>query len=138
MIEYSFRNYHHGIQSFTFFLVLFVVMIDRPSFAAHDPVNKLKRGAVNVLTAPVEIPKEIRSYWIQGSEKTFHISAWIFCGLVKGVVNTPVRLVSGVWDVLTFPIATNKDNQPLYKPEYVFEEWPKRKPGVIYKNMGVE
>ena len=106
------------------------------AFAATNPVQKLGRGIVNVVTAPVEIPKEIRAHWIKGSEKTYHIIVWIFCGTVKGVVMTGARIGSGSWDIATAPINIPQDYAPLLKPEYVFDYWPKRQEGVIYKNLG--
>lgn len=108
------------------------------SCAENVPLQKLERGLTNVVTAPVEIPKEIRAHWIKGSEKTYHIIVWIFCGFVKGTAMTTARLGSGVWDVVTFPITVSKDNKPLLQPDYVFEEWPRREEGVEYKNLGDE
>ncbi len=112
----------------TFLTVIFV----SNSFAASEPIHKLGRGITNVVTAPVEIPKEIRAHWIKGSEKTYHILVWIFCGFVKGTVMTTARVGSGVVDIATFPFK----NDALLKPNCVFEDWPKRQEGVIYKNLG--
>ncbi len=120
------------VMAITFSTFLFV----SNSFAASESIHKLGRGITNVVTAPVEIPKELRAHWIKGSEKTYHISAWLFCGLVKGIVMTPVRMGSGVWDIVTSPLAIPKDYQPLLKPDYVFDDWPKRKEGVVYKQFG--
>lgn len=114
----------------------FLVICSATSYGSDTPLSKLKRGAVNVATAPVEIVKEFRSHWIQGSEKTFHISAWLFCGVVKGAVMTVVRAGSGAWDIATFPIPVPKDYAPLSNPAYVYEEWPHRDPGIVYKNLG--
>ena len=111
----------------------FVAMTD--SFAASGVIKKLQRGIVNVVTAPVEVPKQIRAYWIAGSEKTFHIIVWGFCGFVKGLWMTPLRMVSGLWDVITCPLDLPKNGASLVKPEYVFDDWPKRKKGVVYKNL---
>lgn len=108
-------------------LVLFAIIFASPAVHAQTPLRKLERGIVNVGTAPVEIPKEIRAHWIKGSQMTDHISAWLFAGLVKGIIMTPVRLVSGAWDILTFPIEVPQDYAPLLKPDLVFDDWPKRK-----------
>ena len=105
------------------------------SFAANGAIKKLQRGIVNVVTAPVEVPKQIRAYWIAGSEKTLHISPWLFCGFMKGAWMTPLRMGSGLWDVVTFLINLPGNGSSLLKPEYVFDEWPKRKKGVVYKNL---
>lgn len=106
------------------------------TFAADNPIQKLERGVVNIVTAPIEIPKEIRAHWIQGSEKTYHIVVWILCGFVKGSVMTTARIGPGAWDVVTFPVRIPKNYESVLKPDYVFDEWPQRKEGVIYKNLG--
>ncbi len=80
----------------------------------------------------MEIPKEIRAHWIKGSQKTFHIVVWIFCCFVKGTVMATARVGSGVVDIATAPFK----NDALLKPNYVFEEWPRRQEGVIDKNLG--
>ncbi len=82
---------------------------------------------MNVATSPVEIVKEIRRYWIKGSEKTLHISAWLFSGFVKGIVEMTKRASAGTWDVVTFPAAIPKNYDSLIKPDFVFENWPTRK-----------
>ncbi len=102
------------------------------SYAANDPIQKVGRGITNVVTAPVEIPREIRAHWIKGSEKTYHILVWIFCGFVKGTVMTTARVGSGVVDIATSPFK----NDALLQPNYVFDDWPKRKEGVVYKQLG--
>lgn len=95
------------------------------SSAEATPGRKLYRGAVNILTAPVEIPKQARAYWIKGATITPHILAWIASGTVWGVVQTVKRAGSGVWDVVTFPFNKPEDHQPLLKPDYVFQQWPR-------------
>jgi putative exosortase-associated protein (TIGR04073 family) len=105
------------------------------SFAAKGAVHKLGRGITNIVTSPIEIPKEIRAHWIKGSEKTPHILAWIFCGVVKGTFMAAARIGSGAWDVVTFPAEIPENYEPLLKPDYVFGQWPQRQEGVIYKNL---
>ncbi|MDE2028624.1 MAG: exosortase system-associated protein, TIGR04073 family [Candidatus Omnitrophica bacterium] len=116
--------------------VLTGFLVSSNSLAAVRPIQKFGRGIANLVTAPVEIVKQERSSWIQGSAKTFHISAWLFCGAVYGVAMTVARAGSGVWDIVTFPFALPKDFKPLLKPDYVFQEWPRRQPGIIYKQLG--
>ncbi len=106
------------------------------SFGADGPVDKAKRGIISVVTSPIEIPKEVRAHWIKGSEKTYHVGVWVFCGLIKGTVMMTARIGSGVWDVATFPIKTPKNYEPLLKPDYVFDQWPQRQEGVVYKKLG--
>jgi|CXWL01.1.fsa_nt_gi putative exosortase-associated protein (TIGR04073 family) len=105
------------------------------SFAAKNKTQKLGRGIANIVTAPLEIPKEIRAHWIKGSEKTPHILAWIFCGAVKGTFMAAARIGSGAWDVVTFPAEIPEEYEPLLKPDYVFDQWPQRQEGVVYRNL---
>ena len=90
------------------------------SFADLDDftwTRKLKRGAANVLTAPVEIPKQV----IGGAyEKPAAIM--MFSGLFKGIAYTMGRMGSGFWDILTCNLDVS--DQPLMKPPCVFEDWP--------------
>jgi putative exosortase-associated protein (TIGR04073 family) len=106
-----------------FLMCLWVVLlVPAPANAKTSAVNKILRGATNIVSSPLEIPKQARAYWIEGSQYTPHISVWIFSGIIKGVVNAVARIGSGIGDILTFP-----HNAPaLVQPEYVFQEWPRR------------
>lgn len=118
-------------------LVAFLnVILFSNAFAANNPIQKLGRGISNVITAPVEIPREIRAHWIDGSAKTYHIVVWVLCGVIKGTVMTAARIGSGAWDIVSFPVSIPSNNEPLLKPRYVFNDWPKRKAGIVYKNVG--
>ena len=96
-----------------------------PVHANQGPAKKLVRGVVNIITAPIEVPKQARAYWIKGAQITPHIIAWIGCGTVWGFVQGVKRIGSGVWDVVSFPFDKPAGFAPLLKPDYVFEEWPK-------------
>ncbi|MFA5260219.1 MAG: exosortase system-associated protein, TIGR04073 family [Candidatus Omnitrophota bacterium] len=102
--------------------VLFVPVM--PARAEPTPLKKLVRGTINLATAPLEVPKQTRLYWKKGAEKTDHILVWIFSGIVKGSVNTVGRIGSGTWDVVTFLIDIPENNQPLFQPDYVFDDTP--------------
>jgi putative exosortase-associated protein (TIGR04073 family) len=110
---------------FSAFLLVTMLFVSW-AYAEEGPLAKLGRGVVNVVSAPVEIPKQVRAYWIEGSQYTMHISFWIFSGLVKGVAETAKRTGSGLWDIVSFPWEKPADFQPLLKPDYVFQEWPNR------------
>ena len=94
----------------------------RTAGAEQQPGKKLLRGTVNLVTAPLEVPKQTRIYWKKGAEKTDHILVWILSGFIKGSVNTFGRIGSGAWDVVTFPFSMPKDNKPLFEPDYVFDD----------------
>ncbi len=105
-------------------------------WAADKPCDKLGRGALSIVTSPIEIVKQTRWAWIQGSARTYHISAWLFYGFVKGLTMTVERAGSGIWDILSFPFPVPSHYQPLLKPNTVFQDWPHRQPGVVYKQLG--
>ncbi len=106
-------------------LIVMIVLWAPQAHAQNAPSRKLFRGAVNILTAPIEVPKQARAYWIKGATITPHILAWIASGTVWGVVQTVKRAGSGVWDVVTFPFDKPEGREPLLKPDYVFQEWPR-------------
>ena len=100
--------------------LLLVVTFASVSFADLDDftwTKKLKRGLANVVTAPIEIPKQT----IAGAyEKPAVIM--VFSGLIKGVAYTLGRAGSGFWDIIT--CNTDVPSEPLMKPACVFEDWP--------------
>jgi putative exosortase-associated protein (TIGR04073 family) len=109
-------------------MVLFLIasMLSFSSaYADQGPTKKLYRGVANIITAPIEVPKQARAYWIKGAQITPHIIAWIVSGTVWGFVQGIKRVGSGVWDVASFPFAKPASFEPLFKPNYVFEEWPR-------------
>lgn len=110
----------------TIIILVFGFMTAQASvaFAGDHAANKLYRGVANIVTAPVEVPKQARAYWIKGAQKTDHILVWIGTGAIWGMVQGIKRIGSGVWDVVSFPVDIPKDNEPLLKPAYVFDEWP--------------
>ena len=77
-------------------IIAMIILQSSLASAEDGALNKLKRGAVNIATAPVEVVKQTRAYWIEGSGYTDHISFWLFSGIVKGVVETVKRAGSGV------------------------------------------
>ena len=94
------------------------------SFADLDDftwTKKLKRGFSNVLTAPMEIPKQT----IAGAYKKPEV-IMAFSGLFKGIAYTIGRAGSGFWDIIT--CNTDVPAEPLMKPACVFEDWPGSKP----------
>jgi len=93
--------------------------------ADSTSAQKLWRGVVNVVTAPIEVPKQARGYWIKGAQITPHILVWIGSGAVWGVVEGIKRLGSGLWDIVSFPINKPECFEPLFKPNFVFDQWPR-------------
>jgi len=106
------------------FIVL-IVMSSSLARAEQGPAQKFYRGIVNIVTAPIEVPKQARAYWIKGAQITPHILVWIFSGAVWGVVEGVKRMGSGVWDIVSFPVNKPEGYEPLFKPDFVFNDWPR-------------
>lgn len=91
-----------------------------PAYAWND---KLKRGALNIVTSPVEIARDIH---LTAEEKNL-LAGWTI-GLVKGIGEGIIRLGAGAIDLLTFPFNfPDGKKAPLIEPEYVWQ-----KPGPKY------
>ena len=87
-----------------------------------NPAEKLNRGIVNIITAPIEIAKQIDLSWKQSAQKSKYASTGIFSGFVKGLVYTVGRTGSGIWDILSFPFKTPDNYAPLMKPDFVLDD----------------
>ena len=79
---------------------------------AHDPVVKLSRGIVNVLTCPLEY---IGQTAIVSENNNAMVS--LLGGLIRGTFYTVVRAVGGVYEIATFPIPIPRDYAPVFDPE---------------------
>ena len=84
--------------------------IQDPPANDHGPTRKLGRGLANVIWGGAELfinPAEI-------NEREGNAAAWTY-GPVKGVGRRFFRMGVGMWEIATFPFATNKGT---YKPPY--------------------
>ena len=85
--------------------------------------DKLKRGALNIISSPVEVARDIHTT----TEEKNLLVGWTV-GLVKGLGEGIVRFGAGVIDLLTFPFNFPEGRKaPLIDPEYVWQ-----KPGLKY------
>lgn len=78
-------------------------------------VTKLGRGAVNVVTGWVEIPKRI----YETSAMQGNAAGWTW-GLLRGLGYGFVRTAAGFYEVVTFPVPQPADYASVIHPEYVF------------------
>ena len=100
-------------------LLVVVVMLSFSSLVyAKTPADKFVRGIANVVTGGLEIPRTMGEEW----KNSKNAAAGMFCGFFKGIALAVARTGSGIWDVLTFPVATPKDYEPIYTPDYVFDK----------------
>jgi putative exosortase-associated protein (TIGR04073 family) len=80
-------------------------------------LHKLGRGFTNVLTSWVEVPRNVAIEW----EKTDPASGFIL-GMIKGFGWGFSRLVTGVYDVFTFPFPVPRNYEPMMEPEFVVSD----------------
>ena len=82
-------------------------------------VTKLTRGAVNLVTGWVEIPKRI-----QETSQTSGAAAGFTWGLLRGLGYGFIRTAAGAYEIVTFPFPAPPNYQPVIQPEYVFTAEP--------------
>lgn len=108
-------------------LIAAVVMFaaPRPSMAdtgKEDEIcwmKKLGRGALNMISSPIDIPRTIH---IQTNAKGGGYG-WTV-GLVEGAGQTLVRFFTGAIDVVTCPFDfPDPEKGPLVQPVYPWENW---------------
>lgn len=99
-------------------LIAVLILSFSSAVYAKTPSDKLSRGVANVFSGFLEVPRTMGEEW----KISKNAAVGLFAGFFKGIVLGVVRTGSGLWDVLTFPIAVPKDYEPLYKPDYVFDK----------------
>lgn len=91
------------------------------AFAAHvepagTPFRKLQRGFVNIALSPLEVVHALDQE--KGKEEL--IPSW-FAGLGRGSLFMVGRLLSGAYDMVTFPVSLPSGYAGLVAPEFVWE-----------------
>jgi putative exosortase-associated protein (TIGR04073 family) len=85
------------------------------TFAAHMG-QKLLRGAANVTTGIGELPKQI---YLQVQKDPV---SGLPLGVFDGIGMSVVRVGSGICDISTFLLPLPHNDEPLVKPEFVWEQ----------------
>ena len=93
-------------------LALFVIALT-PSVQAGDPGRKLGRGLANTLFGISEIPETIYSV-----NRDYGGGAAITWGVVKGVGRFVGRELTGIYEIVTFPIPLPLHYDPIMQPEF--------------------
>ena len=70
-----------------------------PAVWAQDPIHKMGRGMVNVLTGWLELPKHLNLGWQANNPIT-----GVATGLMKGTGLALLRSGVGLYEAVTFPI----------------------------------
>ena len=87
------------------------------SKTVYKPGDKLVRGLGNVVTGFIEIPRNIQA---TTTEEQSLLAGWTI-GLGKGLGYAALRMVTGVYETLTFPFQAPKGYRPIVEPEYVWQ-----------------
>ena len=95
------------------FLMLMVVLSALQCMCYASMGSKLKRGVTNVLIWPAEIPKHIVNEAAKAEPDYTSSFRGMFYGVPKGVGFALVRAVSGVLDIVTFPLNIPSNWEPL-------------------------
>ncbi len=82
---------------------------------AQNMLRKLGRGVSNILTGPFEIPISVQ-------EKLYDegpVAAASY-GVIDGCWKSAVRMVVGVYEVISFPFPVPAEYAPIVEPEFLF------------------
>jgi len=97
-----------------------VVLAAAPQACAQDPIHKMGRGVVNLLTGWIELPKQLHL----GTQEDNPITG-VGWGLIKGAGLTILRGGVGIYEAVTFPLPYPKDFASPYEhmelPDYAWE-----------------
>ena len=83
---------------------LFVVGLTAPVLADHDPSEKFKKGVMDIISVPYDLGKTTVDEVKSSSFKPLGLVG----GLIKGAYHGIKDVVSGVLDIATFPLDTEK------------------------------
>ena len=89
---------------------MMVLTIAAPAYArVTKGGKKLEKGVVSIITAPLEIPKQIYN---TSNEQNALIG--ITAGTLKGAASFVVKTLSGIFNVLTAPFGTTEVESELF------------------------
>ena len=100
--------------------VVLGLLVAVPGAWAQDPIHKMGRGIVNVLTGWIEMPRQMQL----GSRETNPLVG-ASMGLAKGVGLTILRMGVGAYEAVTCPIPYpghfDSPYQQMELPDYAWE-----------------
>ena len=95
-------------------------LLTSPVAWAQDPIHKMGRGLVNVLTGWLEIPKQVQL----GAQENNPVTG-LTQGILRGTSLTLLRTGIGLYEAVSFPIPYPKHfaspYEPLELPDYSWE-----------------
>lgn len=106
-------------KAITIVLVLVVIIFNTvPGYCETPAFRKFRRGFCNILTCHLEFMHQVEKEGAKGGNNTA-----MTVGLMKGIGMTAARLVTGVYEVATFPIPFPANYKPIMTdPEFYWTE----------------
>lgn len=101
----------HKIKKTVLFL-LAVTIACSGTARAGDAITKLGRGVENVITSPVEF---LTQYAVMGESGNPVVR--VVGGTIYGLGMMAVRILGGVYEIVTFPVPLPKGYEPVLDPE---------------------
>ena len=84
----------------------------------HNALRKLGRGVANILFGIVEVPNQITKATSEHGG-----AGGVTYGVGKGFVRWFARELTGVYEVVTFPVPFPRGYKPVMKPEFPNEDY---------------
>jgi putative exosortase-associated protein (TIGR04073 family) len=82
--------------------------------------DKALRGAINMVSAPLEIPKNIiNTYNLPENYKEGNLIFGVIGGVIKGTFEAAGRIFTGAADIITAPVPT----KAVIHPKYVYDDF---------------
>ena len=82
----------------------FLVMCAAPVYALPAPIEKLKKGTIDVIKSPLELGKYTHD---EMKSKDF-LPVGLLRGVIMGTAHTIEKAVKGAVDIATFPVDLHK------------------------------
>lgn len=108
-------------------LLVFVMIIfsAAPGYCETPAFRKFRRGFCNMLTFHMEVGQQMSSV---GAENGTGWAATV--GLTKGILMSAARLLTGVYETVTFPLPLPAEYKPIMtNPEFFWTEPFEEAPG---------
>jgi putative exosortase-associated protein (TIGR04073 family) len=90
---------------------------------AGQIAHKFVRGVANTVTGWVEMPKQMYLKTTQGPPVIGTLQ-----GIMEGVGLGFARTTAGLYEIATFPIPLPMHYEPLFRPEYVWQDEEEKEP----------
>lgn len=97
------------------FIFCLVFVLGAHKVFADDPLRKLGRGVVNTASGWLEVPAEI----FREADRSSGAGS-LFAAPFKGLFKAVGRTITGVYEIVTFPIPLPSRYRPVVEPEFIF------------------